>query len=170
MVGTLAPFDAIAHERQQGCVLLLRRTEKRTDMTVATKRRTSKGDRFTRGRHDTFLLSDRQTQSGRFLPGSSPICRPEQGCVIRALTRSTKPSACIPGDYVTSLEDLSTFSGGDFVAARSALTSSGAITRKKHLLLDFPGLEKMKINWIGAALVFLRLTQVFKGKDHSTPA
>src|SRR5215470_10114550 len=53
MVGTLAPFDAIAHERQQGCVLLLRRTEKRTDMAVATKRRTSKGDRFTRHRHDT---------------------------------------------------------------------------------------------------------------------
>jgi hypothetical protein len=59
---------------------------------------------------------------------------------------------------------LSTLSGGDFVAARSALTSSGAITRKKHLLLDFPGLENMKVNWIGAALVFLRLTQVFKGK------
>src|SRR5215831_9615173 len=60
MVGTLAPFDAIAHERQQGCVLLLRRTEKRKDMAVATKRRTSKGDRFTRRRHNTFLLSDWQ--------------------------------------------------------------------------------------------------------------
>src|SRR5215813_1575208 len=97
MVGTLAPFDAIAHERQQGCVLLLRRTEKRTDMAVAMKRRTSKGDRFTRHRHDTFLLSDRQTQPGSFLSGSSPICRLEQGCVIRALARSPNQAARIPG-------------------------------------------------------------------------
>src|SRR5215468_6469689 len=118
MVGTLAPFDAIAHERQQGCVLLLRRTEKRTDMAVATKRRTSKGDRFTRHRHDTFLLFDRQTQSERFLSGSSPICRAEQGCVIRALARSPNQAPAFRG-LCHSLEDLSTLSGGDFVAARS---------------------------------------------------
>src|SRR5215469_14155134 len=99
MVGTLAPFDAIAHERQQGCVLLLRRTEKRTDMAVATKRRTSKGDRFTRHRHDTFLLADRQTQSGRFLSGSSPICRAEQAASSeRWLAHQTKRPHS--GDYV----------------------------------------------------------------------
>jgi hypothetical protein len=33
-----------------------------------------------------------------------------------------------------------------------------------------PGAENMKINWIGSAPVFLRLTQVFKGKKTIPPA
>src|SRR6516165_2176964 len=64
MVGTLAAFDAIAHERQQGCVLLLWRTEKRTNVPIATERRTGKVDRCSRRLHNTFLLSDSRDKFG----------------------------------------------------------------------------------------------------------
>src|SRR5215471_9509654 len=129
MVGTLAPFDAIAHERQQGCVLLLRRTEKRTDMAVATKRRTSKGDRFTRHRHDTFLLwgsaNAVRKVPVRFIPNLSSgtgLRHPSAGSL-------TKPSARIPG-IMSFLGRLVHPLRWRFVAARSALTRSGATTRK----------------------------------------
>src|SRR5215831_13520759 len=36
MVGTLAALDAVAYERQQGGILLLRGTEERTDVPIGT--------------------------------------------------------------------------------------------------------------------------------------
>ena len=56
MKGALAPFNAIAYERQQRRVLLLRRTEKGTDMPIFTEHRSGKGNGFHGGRHGVFLL------------------------------------------------------------------------------------------------------------------
>src|SRR5262249_26359283 len=42
MIGALAALEAVAHERQQRLVLLLRRAEKGADMPVATEHRAGK--------------------------------------------------------------------------------------------------------------------------------
>jgi hypothetical protein len=55
MIGALTALEAVAHERQQRVVLLLRRTEKGADMPIVTEHRAGKGNEC-RGRlHGVFL-------------------------------------------------------------------------------------------------------------------
>src|SRR5882724_13126208 len=68
MIGALTAFEAVAHERQQRVVLLLRRTEKGADMPIDTEHRAGKGNgcrRRVRHVHGLFLHHERVFQETR---------------------------------------------------------------------------------------------------------
>src|SRR5882724_2490638 len=84
MIGALTALEAVAHERQQGIVLLLRRTEKGADMPIPAKHRAGQPNRLaavgqcvaaefnvvTGRSHRVFLFLD-QTKT---LTGPRPLC------------------------------------------------------------------------------------------------